>query len=170
VNRKGFSLMELVIVLVLIGLSAALAAPSLSRIAKRVELRAAAQTISGILRYYRSEAVHKGKVQQILFDADHREIRVQAVAAEAEKGEKGEKETEGKKGPAKPAKKYALPEGIQLKEIKIPTPQYPADVPAIEFYPNGGSNGGTVILEESENKAYQIKVNFLTGMVEIKGV
>jgi general secretion pathway protein H len=156
--------MELVIVLVLIGLSSALAAPSLSRIAKTVELRAAAQTISGILRYYRSEAVHKGKVQQILFDADHREVRVQAVATDSEKGGK---ETEERKGPAK---KYALPEGIQLKEIKIPSPQYPSDVPTIEFYPNGGSNGGSVILEESENKGYQIKVNFLTGMVEIKGV
>lgn len=156
--------MELVIVLVLIGLSAALAAPSLSKIAKRIELRAAAQTISGILRYYRSEAVHKGKVQQILFDTDRREVRVQVVATDPEKGEK---ETEEKKGPAK---KYALPGGIQMKEIKIPPPQYPSDVPTIEFYPNGGSNGGTLILEESENKGYQIKVNFLTGMVEIKGV
>ncbi len=156
--------MELVIVLVLIGLSAALATPSLSKIAKRIELRAAAQTISGILRYYRSEAVHKGKVQQILFDVDQREVRVQVVATAPEKGKK---ETEEKKGPAK---KYALPDGIQMKEIKIPSPQYPSDVPTIEFYPNGGSNGGTVTLEESEHKGYRIKVNFLTGMVEVKGV
>ncbi len=156
--------MELVIVLVLIGLSAALAAPSLSKIAKRIELRAAAQTISGILRYYRSEAVHKGKVQQILFDTDRREVRVQVVATDPEKGEK---ETEEKKGPAK---KYALPGGIQMKEIKIPSPQYPSDVPTIEFYPNGGSNGGSILLDSQDRKGFRIRVHFLTGMVVIEAI
>ena len=62
--------MELVIVLVLIGLSISLVAPAWSRFSKSVELKAAAKKISGILRYYRSEAVHKGTVQQVLFDPE----------------------------------------------------------------------------------------------------
>ncbi len=138
--------MELVIVLVLIGLSAALAAPSLSKIAKRIELRAAAQTISGILRYYRSEAVHKGKVQQILFDTDRREVRVQVVATDPEKGEK---ETEEKKGPAK---KYALPGGIQMKEIKIPPPSIPRMCLRLNSIPTGGRMEGPSLWKNPSTK------------------
>jgi prepilin-type N-terminal cleavage/methylation domain-containing protein len=157
---RGFSLIELVIVLVLISLSVALVAPSLSRFAKRVELKAAAQKISGILRYFRSESIQKGKVYQVQFDADRREVRVQALEEEGE----GDKEDEV----AKVLKKsYFLPEGIQMKEVKIPSAEFPSDVPAIEFYPNGGSNGGSVILEAEEQKGYRIRVQFLTGIVEV---
>ena len=40
----------------------------------------------------------------------------------------------------------------------------------IEFYSNGGSNGGTILLESEGQKGYKIKVHFLTGMVEVEKV
>ncbi len=160
---RGFALMELVVVLILIGLSMALVAPSFSRVARSVELKAAAQKISTILRYYRSEAVQTGKTQQIIFDPDLREVRVQAVEAPMAEGEQAKGEI-----PAAD-KKFTLPEGIQMKELKIPSPQNPADSPAIEFYPNGGSNGGSLLVDRLDHKGYRIKVNFLTGAVEIGG-
>jgi general secretion pathway protein H len=162
-KRRGFALVELVVVLVLIGLSMALVAPAFSRMARSVELKAAAQKISTILRYYRSEAVQTGKIQQILFDLDLREVRVQAVEIHIVEGEGEKKEISA------PSKKFILPEGVQMKELKIPTPQNPADSPAIEFYPNGGSNGGSLLVDRLDHKGYRIKVNFLTGAVEIGG-
>lgn len=160
---RGFTLVELVIVLVLLSLSVALVTPSLSRFAKRVELKSTAQKISGILRYFRSESIQKGRVYQVLFDPDLREVRVQALEEEG-KGE-GEKE-EGEQKVLK--KSYFLPDGIQMKDVKIPTPEFPTDVPTIEFYPNGGSNGGSVILEAQDQKGYRIRVHFITGMVEVE--
>ncbi|OGP97250.1 MAG: hypothetical protein A2Z51_03115 [Deltaproteobacteria bacterium RBG_19FT_COMBO_52_11] len=156
--------MELVIVLVLIGLSISLVAPAWSRFSKSVELKAAAKKISGILRYYRSEAVHKGTVQQVLFDPELREVRMLTPEAVVDQ-EEGPKS----KGQS-PQRKYPLPEGVVMKEVKTSTPLYPSDVPAIEFYPNGGSNGGFILLEGQDHKGYRIKVHFLTGMVEIEGV
>jgi len=44
---------------------------------------------------------------------------------------------------------------------------WPSDLPTIEFYPNGGSNGGTILLETEGEKGYRIRVHFLTGMVVI---
>lgn len=157
---RGFTLVELVIVLVLISLTVALVTPSLSRFAKRVELKTAAQKVSGILRYFRSESIHKGKVYQVQFDSDLREVRVQALEEEGE-GEKAEEVARVLK------KSYSLPSGIQMKEVKIPSAEFPSDVPAIEFYPNGGSNGGSVILEAEDQKGYRIRVRFLTGIVEV---
>ena len=160
-KNRGFSLIELIMVLLIISLSVSLVAPSLFRFSKNIELKAATQKISAILRYYRNEAVHRGKVQQILFDTSAGEVRIRAVGGKT--GEANE-ETPGRIGEPK----FPLPKGIQIKEMKIPAPQYPSDVPTIEFYPDGGSNGGTVVLEREGNKGYKIGVHFLTGIVRIE--
>ena len=162
-KNKGFSLIELVIVLILISLSISLVTPALSRFSKTVELKAAVKKVSGILRYYRSEAVQKGKVHRVLFDPDSREVRVHPV--EPAENKEGEGKGEGKDA----QKRYILPEGVQMKEVRIPSPRLPSDLPAIEFYPNGGSNGGSILLDRQDHKGYRIKVHFLTGMVEIEG-
>jgi prepilin-type N-terminal cleavage/methylation domain-containing protein len=162
---KGFSLMELVIVLTILVLSVSLVASSLSNLSRTIELKAAAKKVSGILRYYRSEAINKGSVYQVLFDSESREVKVQSVSlAESadEKAEDGKKAGEGFKT------LYGLPEGVRMKEIDFPSPQYPCDLPAIEFYPNGGSNGGSVLFDSQERKGYRIKIHFLTGEVKIE--
>ena len=161
---RGFALIELVIVLILISLSIAMVAPAFSRVAQTIELKAAAKKISTIMRYYRSEAVQTGKTRQVLFDPDLREVRVQATEINIPEGEKAIREDSA------PTKKFILPEGIQMKELKIPASQNPADSPTIEFYSNGGSNGGSLVIDRPDHKGYRIKVNFLTGMVEIGGI
>jgi general secretion pathway protein H len=145
-KEKGFSLIEMLIVLILICLSISLIAPSFSRFSKTVELKGVAQKVSGILRYCRSEAVNKGQDYQVLFDSDMREVKVQPLVLEEEENEE-------------PVQSYPLPEGIQIKGGN-----------RIEFYSNGGSNGGTILLESEGHKGYKIKVHFLTGMVEVEKV
>jgi hypothetical protein len=55
-----------------------------------------------------------------------------------------------------------------MKELDFPSPEYPCDLPAVEFYPNGGSNGGSVLINSPERRGYRIKVDFLTGEVKIE--
>ncbi len=161
-RQRGYSLVELIVVLVLIGLSVSLVTPSLSRILKTTELKGASQKISGILRYCRSEAVNKGQVYQIFLDADLREVRVQRMGSSETKEESEKKEE-------KPFNKtYPLPSGINMKDVKLASPLYPSDFPTIEFYPNGGSNGGSFFLNSEERGGYKINVHFLTGMVSIE--
>ncbi len=154
-KEKGFSLIELVIVLVIVGLSISLVTPSLSRFSQTIELKAATKKISGILRYYRSEAIQQGKVHQVLFDSNLREVRIQSLEPSEEKILKN---------------KYPLPVGVQIKEVNIPAPQYPDDFPVIEFYPSGGSNGGSILLDSQDRKGFRISVHFLTGMVVIEAI
>jgi general secretion pathway protein H len=151
VKNRGFSLLETIAVLVLLSLSIALLAPSLSRFSKAVELKAAVKKISAILRYCRSEAVNRGQVYQISFDKDLREVRVKSIDS-------------ANSSP----KTYVFPEGINLKEVDVESPEYDSDFPAIEFYPGGGSNGGTIVLDSQGGAGYKIKVHFLTGSVEIE--
>ena len=159
-KSRGFSLIELLVVLILLSLSFALVAPSLSRFSRTVELKGAAQKISAILRNCRSEAVNKGKVYQVLFNSQSREVRVHSMDPSEEKGEE-------KEGPV-PEKTYLLPEGIQMKEDPATSSLSATELSPIEFYPNGGSNGGAILLDSPDRLGYKIQVHFLTGMVDIK--
>jgi len=172
-KNKGFSLMELIIVLTILVLSVSLVTSSMSNLSRTIELKAAAKKVSGILRYYRSEAVNKGSVYQVLFDSELRAVKVQSVSLTEPPEEKEGDEKKGadaKKGGEGPKTLYGLPEGVQMKELDFTSPEYPCDLPAIEFYPNGGSNGGSVLLNSQERKGYRIKIHFLTGMVGVEKV
>jgi prepilin-type N-terminal cleavage/methylation domain-containing protein len=158
-KKKGFSLVELTIVLLIIGLSASLVIPSLSHILKAVELTGVAKRVSAILRYGRSKAINSGQVYQILFDSDLGQVGVQLMGS-----------TEGKEEGKSQQKIYKLPNGVRIKEIKVDSFQYSTDLPAIEFYPNGGSNGGSVLIGNQEDKGYKIYVDCLTGSVAIKRI
>ena len=166
-KNKGFILVELIIVLTILALSISLVTSSLSNLSKTVELKAAAKKVSGILRYYRSEAINKRSVYQVLFDSELRAVNVQSVSL-TEPAE--ETEADQKKGGEAAKTLYGLPAGVQMKELDFPPPEYPCDFPAVEFYPNGGSNGGSVLINSPERKGYRIKVDFLTGMVGIEKV
>ena len=157
--------MELVIVLTILVLSVSLVTSSMSNLSRTIELKAAAKKVSGILRYYRSEAINKGLVYQVLFDSESRAVKVQSVSL-AEPAD--ESETADKKGTNGVKTLYGLPEGVRMKELDFPSPEYPCDLPAVEFYPNGGSNGGSVLLNSPERKGYRIKIHFITGTVEVE--
>jgi len=162
---KGFSLLELIMVLTILILSVSLVTSSMSNLSKTIELKAAAKKVSGILRYYRSEAINKGTVYQVLFDSESRVVKVQSVSlTELADG----KEAGERKGGEGAKALYGLPEGVQIKEIDFSSPEYSCDLPVVEFYPNGGSNGGSVLLNSQERKGYRIKVHFLTGAVKIE--
>jgi type II secretion system protein H len=159
-RRNGYSLLELIVVLILISLSAALVTPSLSRFSRTTELKAAAKKVSGILRYCRSEAINKGMVYQVIFNLASKEVKIQSIDLNEEKKEGDKKEIS--------KKTYSLPEGIEMKEVDLISPQYPSDFPTVEFYPNGGSNGGSFLLNSPGLKGFKIKVDFLTGLVKIE--
>jgi prepilin-type N-terminal cleavage/methylation domain-containing protein len=163
-KHRGFSFIEILVVLVLLSLSAALLAPTFSRFLKSVELKGTVKKVSAILRYCRSEAVHKGSVYRVIFQSEPGGIKVESMETPTEK----EKE-EGKESKSS-AKTYTFPEGVRMKEVKVEPPQYASDLPSIEFYPNGGSNGGTILFEAEERSGFRIKVHFLTGAVTIEKV
>jgi type II secretion system protein H len=172
VKERGFSLIEIAVVLVLLSLCIALVAPTLSRFSTSVELKAAAKKVAAILRYCRSEAINKGKIYQVAFDSNLPAVKVQSVALEDQEAtEKKDAKDETEKKEAKNVQMtYPLPAGVQMKELNTESTQYPSDLPAFEFYPNGGSNGGDILLDTRSQKGYKIKVNFLTGSVVIEKV
>ena len=163
-KKKGFSLIEVVVVLVIISLSVILVAPSLSRFSSTAGLKATTKKLSAILRFYRSEAIHRGRVYRILFDSDLNEVRIRPVVP-TEAVEEGVNKEE-----SVPPKIYGIPKGIRIREVKVESTEYSSDFPTIEFYANGGSNGGTITLDNQDRQGFKIEVNFLTGIVTVQKI
>lgn len=157
-KNKGFTLLELALVLILLSLAAYLVIPSMNRLAKAIEVKGTAQRIAGILRYYRMTTIQKGQMHQILIAPEQRELIVRVL--QSEKKEEAEFTWVEKS-------KYQIPEGINLKE-EINPGEYTTQWPAIEFYPNGQANGGQILLTDAEQKGYRIKISFLTGLVVVE--
>ncbi len=162
--KKGFVLLELVLVLIIFGLSLILIFPSLSRFSKTAELKSTAQKIAALLRNSRSEAIHKGRIYQIMLLPDMRKIQVIWREPDSESVE-GEEKTE-----EAPPRVFTLPEWVSLEEIELKPPQYLSGLSGIEFYPNGGSNGGSFLIKGEAHSGYRIKIHLITGMVEVEKV
>ncbi len=157
---KGFSFLELIIVLFIMGISVALISPTLSRFSRSAEIKATAQKLSSILRNSRSEAVHRGEIHQILFDPESKVVKVQAIKPE-------DLDSEEVKDMVPSARTFSIPDWIQIRDVKTWANQIPTELPAIEFYPNGGSNGGSFLLEGEGQRGFRIQVDSITGAVEI---
>ncbi len=143
---RGFSLIEAIVVLIIISISISIVIPSLSKVSKGIELRSWTQKISGILRYCRSQAVNEGQTFSIIFDLDDRIIKIKSL--ESEKSS------------------VIYPKEIMIKHVNIKSESQTSDKPVIEFYPNGSSNGGNIIIENGVRK-FKIQIHPITGIVKV---
>ncbi len=75
-SQGGFSLMELLLILVLLGLLGALAYPRLGDAAARWRTRRAVQTLRTIHRGARTKALSLGRAVQLHYDLDHDRLHV----------------------------------------------------------------------------------------------
>jgi type II secretion system protein H len=153
-GSRGFSLIELIVVLVIVSLLTALATPSLTKTLQRMELKTASKKISAILRFCRSESVNKNRITLASFDTEAHLVSILS----AELGE--EKSTL--------ERSYPIPQDVEVGKIEVGKTLMETSHPSFEFYPNGGSNGGSAVIRREQGGAFFIQVDFLTGAVKLE--
>ncbi|MHB8908686.1 MAG: GspH/FimT family pseudopilin [Syntrophales bacterium] len=176
-NRRGFTLLELIVVLVIISLMSALVVPRLMGPMSNLDLKTAAQKISASLRYVRSRAASEKRTYVALFDFDKNRLVI--VNPPLLKGdfqgnnredrapiEPPENEKEGPDG----SKTYHLPDGVKLAKGVSREGAVTAGLFRISFFPSGGSSGGEITLANERGKLYKIMVDFITGTVQLSEV
>lgn len=149
-NKSGFSLLELIVALVIIGLMSVLVMPYLAGTLGHANLKTAAKTVAASLRYARSQAVSEQLTYLALFDIETRTLR---IFSETEK--------------AAQAKAYHLPEGIYFEKAKSAKGVTESGIFRMSFYPTGASSGGEIVLADDKGRQYAIRVHFITGVVEL---
>lgn len=64
-NYKGFTLIELIVVLALVGIIAGLAVPSFAQLIANNRIASTSNSVIGVLNFARAEAIKRGRVVQV---------------------------------------------------------------------------------------------------------
>lgn len=155
-GRAGFTLIELIIVLVIIGIASGLVGIMIGRGSDGLEMKTFAKEISSVLRYARNHAASEKRTYCFVINKEAGAVRL--YAHEDETG--NEEDNEEKE--VLPVITKPLPE-----DMLISIDGDESDVQYIEFLPQGNSSGGTIKLEKENGSIFFIDVNRITGRVEV---
>lgn len=142
VTDGGFTLMELLVVLGILGLVLALAVPSLGRSLPGVQLQTETSTVAGALREARALAIAGNRETRLVVDVVQRTLQLGS----------------GNVVRLNPQL------GIALRTASSETPA--AGTGGISFFPDGTSTGGRVTLFLGERQR-DVVVDWLTGKVSV---
>jgi general secretion pathway protein H len=144
-RARGFTLLEIIAVLLVIAAVVAIAPPFWSSGVSATQHRSAAREVAQMLRYARTEAVAKRTPVAVDFDLEQRTLQV----------------------PASALKRVAkIPEGIEINLTTTAAETKNEKQASVRFYPDGGATGGRVTLKVRE-RSYLVDIDWLTGRVSI---
>jgi general secretion pathway protein H len=140
---RGYTLIEVVAVLLVLALAAGVVAPSVGRSLDSLRARAGVAGVASFLRAAREQAITKEATYEVVVDGDGHALALRV-------------------GPVVRATK-PLPAALQIQaEGGAP--------PAITFYPQGRSSGGHLRLVAPGPSVYLVTVDPMTGRVASRRV
>lgn len=141
--QRGFTLVEVLVVMVIMALILGLVATSLSRSISGAEAREAGRKMVSALRYTRTQAILQKSEQVFTVDL------------------------ESKSYSAPGRQSVVLPEGVELTLTTAASEQVEENVGRIRFFPDGGSTGGRLDLLVN-GRDYIVNVAWLTGEASLE--
>lgn len=136
-RRGGFTMLEMLVALAIIGMAGALAAQLLRPQSSRLRLEAATRALCATLRAARSRAIAINAPAAVTFDLANKTY-------------------------ASPVGGLAvLPKEIALR-LEVASREARGEAASIRFFPDGGATGGDIALDLGGRRA-EISVNWLTG-------
>lgn len=143
-RQRGFTLLELTVVLFVVVLGFSVIGLNLSSGSDSTELKAAARDIVSALRYARGQALMA-----------HQEATVTVNLSDNSYTVSGRD------------KLYQIPKTIDVTVVTAQTELTGEGTASIRFFADGSSTGGRITLER-ENAAWKTDINWLTGQIELE--
>jgi type II secretion system protein H len=141
-RQRGFSLLELILVLAIAGLLAAVVIPSLPGALESARLKGTAGEVRAVFTLARTLAVSESRSRTVIFDF-----------ARGEYGFDAEE------------RKWIMPEGIRLAAVRLGDADKENGVVRVRFYPDGSADETEVALSSSGGGRIRVSVDPLTGIV-----
>lgn len=165
-RARGFTLLELLVVLLLVGLVSALVVPRMLASLPGVQLKSAARAVAASLRYARSQAVFQTTPYVAAFDGARARLVVEPVAVAGAAPEWGEEPAT--RGGPEGRRVYELPTGVEVEVLGGEVAADGTETARVLFFPRGDSTGGRVVLRDPRQREYAIIIDPITGIVEIQ--
>ncbi|MSU41311.1 MAG: prepilin-type N-terminal cleavage/methylation domain-containing protein [Pedosphaera sp.] len=158
-SRRGFTLMEVMIVVSIMAVVMAVAMPAIFRSARKQPLQLAVDAVSGICTKARTEAILKRQRRQVYFALSGKPRSVVLLGPGAVRTEfGGNGEAVSTQTAATEIARIILPDIVEIT---------PADSQLITFRPDGTCDGITLELR-AEGHSYKIELEPATSLTLIK--
>lgn len=142
-SRKGFTLVELLVVLLILSLLLAAVPIAYQRVLPGLELRSETREIARIFREARALAIQENRDMAVSIDVEERSLRTTGNGTV-----------------------HRILEGVIVTLEAASSEQIGENAAQIRFFPNGASTGGRITLDRLGNR-YHIEVDWLYGRVRI---
>ncbi|PIE67749.1 MAG: type II secretion system protein GspH [Deltaproteobacteria bacterium] len=161
-TRRGFTLFELLVVMVIIGIAASLIVPRLGGSVDKMQLRTATRDLASVMRFARSQAVTRGREYRVLFDSATRMVAIEmAPSINGQTADSSENAISSRH-------RYQLPAGIVLNLNNNPLQAAARPVRMATFFPMGNSSGGSIRLVDARERSRTIRIDTITGLIAIE--
>jgi prepilin-type N-terminal cleavage/methylation domain-containing protein len=168
--RNGFTLLELLVVLILVTLISVLAGPRIMTSLTRLELRNSAKQISASLRFARSQAASHKTLYLSVFDFENNRILIfphETPVVESSIKDIIDDRIEKKQDIGM----VSLTESIRLeKAFTANDEEVSSEYFVVFFYSRGNSSGGEIVLVDEKERRFKIVVDPITGSVSVAEV
>ena len=164
-KSRGFTLLELLVVVLIIGLISALVMPRMAASLPGVQLKSTARAVAASLRYARSQAVFESIPYMAVFDNSQKRLAVEPMEKPLATAESDSLRVILNESPLQ--KVYEFPHEVEFAVSNNSDADEDRDLFPIFFFPRGDSTGGTIVLKNVRRKHYTITVDPITGAVEI---
>ena len=141
-RANGFTLLEMLAVILLIGIAVAAVSVSVTQGLASARVRAASGELAGALRATRAQAIVRSEEQH--FDVDTRANSYDGAKRQG----------------------VALPKGLRVSITSAKEDQPNDHTGRIRFFPDGSSTGGRITLH-SGRREWHVNVSWLTGEVRV---
>jgi general secretion pathway protein H len=142
-NSRGFTLVELIMVLLLISISMAVVIPNISKGLQDHEVRSSALSLAAVARDLRSRALFDGVPQQLVVNLAQNSYLVART------------------------QQVQLPQDVKFASV-AGGEAVDHDVKRFYFFPNGSNMGGEIVLADSGKAiTYLVRLEPLTGRIEV---
>jgi general secretion pathway protein H len=140
---RGFTLLELLIVLAIMVAIVGIAVPQFSRSMTSVHLRKSTQEISAILREARNSAISESRTVVLILDADKQLLQIQGSEFE-----------------------YQWSDDVHVELAGTASSLFQEAIVLVRFYPDGTATNSALTISARE-RSHTIAVDWLTGRVSV---
>jgi general secretion pathway protein H len=141
-HPTGFTLLEMLVVIALIGLAAVAVSLSVTNGLASARVRAASSELAGALRATRAQAIVHSREQ--VFDVDTRSNSYDGAKQ----------------------RNVPLPKGLKVSITSAKEDRPNSYTGRIRFFPDGSSTGGRITLRAGQRE-WHVNVSWLTGQVQV---
>ena len=148
-RAAGFTLLELVVVLVVAGLLFGLGGPSVGALYDTMQYREAVREVVSAAKNGRRDAFASGQPLDLLIDTDRNMFALTNQSQSVEK-----------------LKFRTLPEALDITVVYAAEVSPKPGLAAIRFYPAGGSSGGEITMARPNGSGVHVTIDWLLGDVK----